>query len=99
MNAIGPSDGDPTTSSAPESGHATDRARVLRAETHEEIVRVLIINQRGAPEGFTGLEHLRRSDVAQRERFERQHRRHDDAFRARPRAVPWPSTSSAIPMR
>ena len=77
MNAIGPSDGDPTTSSPPERVTRPTGRVYPGAETHEEIVRVLIVNQRGAAEGLARLKHLRRSDVAKRERFERQHRRHD----------------------
>jgi hypothetical protein len=43
---------------------------------------MLVIDQRRAVERFPGLEHLRRADVAQRERLEREHRDQVEVRRA-----------------
>ena len=52
---------------------AIERPLVRGRETHEQIVRMLIVDERGAGKRLAGLKDLRRAEVAQRERLERQH--------------------------
>ena len=54
--------------------HPARQTVVPRAELHEQVVRMLVVDERRALERLAGLEDLRRSDVVQRERLERDHR-------------------------
>jgi hypothetical protein len=47
---------------------------VRPAEGHQQIVRMLIVDERRAPVRLAGLKHLRRPERLHRERLERQHR-------------------------
>ena len=61
MNTVGPSAGEPTRSAPIDVFHAAAVQPIRRAERHEEIVRMLIVDQRRAQVAFAGLERLRRS--------------------------------------
>jgi hypothetical protein len=52
-------------------------------QAHEQIVRMLVVDQRSLPERLAGLEHLWGPEVAERQRFERHHRRQDERSAAR----------------
>ena len=55
----------------PAAGH---RPRPVGAKVHDEIVRVLVVDERRLLVCLTGLENLRRPECLDRERLERQHR-------------------------
>ena len=68
---------------------ALDRALVRAAERHEQVVRMLVVDERRLLERFAGLEDLRRSERLNGERLERQHPTDaDTAVARRPRARP-----------
>jgi len=54
-------------------GDRSARPRVVGAEPHDQIVRMLEVLERRRAERLAGLEDLRRADPVQRERLERQH--------------------------
>ena len=68
----------------------SERPLVGGRQPHEEVVRVLIVDERRALERLAGLKHLGRTEVAQRERLERQHAVQRQRARRRLAALPIP---------